>query len=83
MLYSASRWETFGISLIEAMNFQLPILTTIHEGNSEWIYNYPVDIFEIDNMNDFINKIKLIYKSKPKKKTMICQDLIIIIYATK
>ena len=65
---SASRWETFGISLIEAMNFQLPILTTIHEGNSEWIYNYPVDIFEIDNMNYFINKIKLIYKSKPKKK---------------
>ena len=65
---SASRWETFGISLIEAMKFNLPVITTVHEGNSEWIDNYSVTKFNIDDADSLKSKIELFYKTKPNKK---------------
>lgn len=65
---SASRWETFGISLVEAMSFNLPIITTVHEGNQEWISRYPVTTFKIDDVDDLDNKIKFFCSKKPKKQ---------------
>ncbi|MDA9723513.1 glycosyltransferase family 4 protein, partial [Candidatus Pelagibacter sp.] len=65
---SASRWETFGISLIEAMSFDLPIITSVHEGNEEWIYDHDVNIFLSNDVSDLTLKILNAYKNKPKKK---------------
>ena len=65
---SASRWETFGIALVEAMSFNLPIITSVHEGNKEWIYDFDVDIFQNDNVSDLSMKMMNIYKKKPIKK---------------
>ena len=65
---SASRWETFGISLIEAMSFDLPIITSVHEGNEEWIYDHDVNIFLSNDVSDLTLKILNAYKNKLKKK---------------
>lgn len=81
---SASRWETFGISLIEAMKFNLPIITTVHEGNIEWINNYSVTKFNIDDTDSLKSKIEFFYRTKPKKRKYnlnrfnyenICKDI--------
>ena len=82
---SASRWETFGIALIEAMEFCLPIITTVHEGNKEWIDKYPVTKINIDDIDSLTSKIKYFYKTKPNKKKYnlnrfsyqnICKDIL-------
>ena len=63
------------------MEFSLPIITTVHEGNKGWINKYPVTKFEIDNTDNLKQKIELFYKIKPKKKNIILIGLIMIIYA--
>ena len=32
-----SRWETFGYCLVEGMKFKLPIISSQHIGNKDWI----------------------------------------------
>ena len=32
-----SRWETFGYTLIEAMKFKIPIISSVHVGNKDWL----------------------------------------------
>ncbi len=64
---SASRWETFGIAMVEAMTFSLPIITSVHEGNKDWISNYNVETFENENIDDLKNKIIKAYENKPEK----------------
>ena len=68
----SSRWETFGMTLIEAMQNKLPIITTIHEGNQDWIKNYDVDIF---NINNHLELKKLIDKRFKLGKQKINYDL--------
>jgi glycosyltransferase involved in cell wall biosynthesis len=63
----ASIWETFGITLIEAMTFDLPIITTIHEGNEEWIKDYQVETFEINNSNQLLDKFHIQYSYGKRK----------------
>ena len=41
-----SRWETFGYSLVEAMKFRLPIISSKHIGNKDWIDKF--NIFKVD-----------------------------------
>ena len=65
---SASRWETFGISLIEAMSFNLPIITSIHEGNQEWINDFDILKFNLNNKKDLMSKMKVFYETRPKRK---------------
>ena len=40
----ASRWETFGFTLVEAMQFRLPIISSLHEGNKDWIKKFKVKV---------------------------------------
>ncbi len=63
---SASRWETFGIALIEAMSNNLPVITSIHEGNKEWINDFDVSIFT--DAKDLRLKITEAFLKKPPKK---------------
>lgn len=53
-----SRWESFGLSLLEAMVFDLPIITTINVGNKEWINNFKVKTFESENFIDLSIKMR-------------------------
>jgi glycosyltransferase involved in cell wall biosynthesis len=63
-----SRWETFGFSLIEAMKFKIPIISSKHIGNKDWINKFK--IFKINHKNE--NQIKKyiikLYNSKFSKK---------------
>ena len=81
---SASRWESFGIALIEAMYFSLPIITTVHEGNQDWISDYDVEIFENENIDQLKKKIIKTYETGPKNIkynlnrfdcNIICEDI--------
>ena len=81
---SASRWETFGIALIEAMHFSLPIITTVHEGNKDWIFDYDVETFENENIDELKKKMIKAYEISPKKikynldqfnYNIICEDI--------
>ena len=63
----SSRWETFGMTLIEAMQNKLPIITTVHEGNQDWIKNYNVDIFNINNHSELKNLIDKRFKLGKQK----------------
>jgi glycosyltransferase involved in cell wall biosynthesis len=63
-----SRWETFGYCLIECMKFRLPIISSKHIGNKDWIDRFK--IFKI-NQGDEIQLKKYItklYKAKYNKK---------------
>ena len=82
---SASRWESFGIALIEAMYFSLPIITTVHEGNQDWISDYDVEIFENENIDQLKKKIIKTYNTGPKSikynlnrfdYNIICEDIL-------
>ncbi len=63
-----SRWETFGYCLIEGMKFRLPIITSKHIGNKDWIDKF--SIFKINQGEE--NKLKKyilkLYKAKYNKK---------------
>tara|TARA_E500000178_G_scaffold183480_1_gene181920 strand:- start:69 stop:737 length:669 start_codon:yes stop_codon:yes gene_type:complete len=63
----SSRWETFGMTLLEAMQNKLPIITTIHEGNKDWIKNYNVDIFNINNHLELKNLVDKRFKLGKQK----------------
>ena len=50
------------------MSFNLPIITTIHEGNEEWIKKFAVTIFKSESTENLEDKMRLFYKLKPKKR---------------
>jgi len=51
----ASRWETFGFTLVEAMQFRLPIISSLHVGNKDWIKKFKIKVC------NFNQKQKLFY----------------------
>ena len=60
----ASRWETFGFTLVEAMQFQLPIISSVHTGNKDWIKKFKIKICNFNQKQKIfsnINKIKIKY----------------------
>ena len=68
-----SRWETFGYTLIEAMNFKIPIISSVHVGNRDWLKFF--NVFKVANgkiinlnkilkNNNFFNKKKINYDLK-------------------
>ena len=63
-----SRWETFGYSLIEAMKFRLPIISSEHIGNKDWIDKFNVLKVDQQNENQLKRHIKKLYKYKYLKK---------------
>lgn len=63
-----SRWESFGITLIEAMQHKLPIITTVHEGNKDWIGEFNVTKIKIDNIKQLKKSLIFFENSKPQKK---------------
>ena len=68
---NASRWETFGFTLVEAMQFKLPIISTLHEGNKDWLNTFNIDIFDLKNLNQLIELIN----KRALKKEKINYDL--------
>ena len=63
-----SRWESFGLSLIEAMRKSLPIITSVNEGNKDWIKKYKVTSFNSDNESQLKKALLKHYLKKPKKQ---------------
>ena len=63
-----SRWETFGYSLIEAMHHKLPIISSIHVGNIDWLNRFKVSKVNLDNKKQLKASIKKLYKLKPTKQ---------------
>jgi glycosyltransferase involved in cell wall biosynthesis len=63
-----SRWETFGYSLVEAMRFRLPIISSKHIGNKDWINKFNILKVDQGNKKQLKNHIKKIYKLKNSKK---------------
>lgn len=63
-----SRWETFGYCLVEGMKFKLPIISSQHIGNKDWINKFK--IFKINQGDEIQLKkyIKQLYKTKYTKK---------------
>ena len=60
----ASRWETFGFTLVEAMQFRLPIISSVHIGNKDWIKKFNIKRFNFNQKQKIfsnINKIKTKY----------------------
>ena len=64
----ASRWETFGYSLIESMKFHKPIVSSKHIGNKDWINKFQIYQFDINKKNQLKKLIKKLYKAKSLKK---------------
>ena len=65
----ASRWESFGYTLVDAMNFKLPIITSIHNGNKDWLNKFNISKFEQNNHKKLKKLILKFYQNKePKKK---------------
>jgi len=83
----ASRWETFGFTLVEAMQFQLPIVSSIHIGNKDWIKKFKIKIFNFNQKKKIfsnLDKIKIKYdlsifdyKNKCSEITSIYKSLLI------
>ena len=69
-----SRWESFGLSLIEAMRNSLPIITSVNEGNRDWIKQFNVTRFDIDNENQLKNALFKHYLKKLKKQKYNLND---------
>jgi len=63
-----SRWETFGYSLVEAMQFKLPIISSKHIGNKDWLDKFKIIKANINSRKQLKDTIKKLYKIKPKKK---------------
>lgn len=63
-----SRWESFGLSLIEAMRENLPIITSVNEGNKDWIKKHNVTLFNSDNEDQLKKALLKHYLKKPKKQ---------------
>ena len=63
-----SRWETFGYSLIEAMKFKIPIISSKHMGNKDWINRFKIFKINHKNENQLKKYIIKIYNSKFSKK---------------
>tara|TARA_B100001057_G_scaffold169036_1_gene169838 strand:+ start:467 stop:1462 length:996 start_codon:yes stop_codon:yes gene_type:complete len=61
----ASRWESFGYSLIESMKFKKPIISSKHIGNKDWINKFSIHQFDINKKNQLKKLIKKLYKSRP------------------
>ena len=68
-----SRWEGFGLTLLEAMIFKLPIISSITEGNEEWIADYPIFTFQNENTDELVLLLKK--QRLINKDTMIDYDL--------
>ena len=64
----ASRWETFGYSLIESMKFNKPIISSKHIGNKDWINKFQINQFDINKKKYLKVLIKKLYKSSSLKK---------------
>jgi len=65
-----SRWETFGYTLIEAMKFKIPIISSVHVGNKDWLKFFNVlrvtngkivNFNKILKNNEYLNKKKINY----------------------
>jgi glycosyltransferase involved in cell wall biosynthesis len=63
-----SRWESFGLSLVEAMSNNLPIITSVNEGNKDWIKKFNVTRFNVDNDDQLKKAILKHYFYKKKKQ---------------
>jgi glycosyltransferase involved in cell wall biosynthesis len=63
-----SRWETFGYSLVEAMKFRLPIISSKHIGNKDWIDKFNILKVDQENKNQLKEYIKKLYILKNSKK---------------
>ena len=63
----ASRWETFGFSLVESMKFKLPIISSIHIGNKDWIKKFNIFVINLKNEKDIERKIISLSKKKLNK----------------
>jgi glycosyltransferase involved in cell wall biosynthesis len=63
-----SRWETFGFSLIEGMKFKLPIISSKHIGNKDWIDRFEILKVSQNNEIEFKKNIKKLYKSQNHRK---------------
>ena len=63
-----SRWETFGYSLIEAMKFKIPIISSKHMGNKDWINKFKIFKINHKNENQLKKYIIKLYNSKFSKK---------------
>lgn len=59
-----SRYEGLSISLIEALFAEIPILATNVGGNSEIVNPNTGQLFELDNIDDFLEKLKTIINNK-------------------
>ena len=70
----ASRWETFGFTLVEAMHFQLPIISSVHIGNKDWIKKFKIKICNFNQKRKIFSNI-----DKTKQK----HDLSIFNYKKK
>ena len=60
----ASRWETFGFTLVEAMQFRLPIISSVHVGNKDWIKNFKIKKCNFNKQKKLfynVDKIKIKY----------------------
>ena len=64
----ASRWETFGYSLVESMKFNKPIISSKHIGNKDWINKFQINQFDINKKNYLKSLIKKLYKSTSLQK---------------
>lgn len=65
-----SRWETFGYTLVEAMKFKIPIISSVHIGNKDWLKFFNVlkikngknlDLNKIFKNKNYLNKKKIEY----------------------
>lgn len=61
-----SRYEGLSISLIEAIFAEVPILASNVGGNSEIVSITSGQLFELDNINDYLEKLKMIIENKNK-----------------
>ena len=68
-----SRWETFGYTLIEAMKFKIPIISSVHVGNKDWLKFFNVlkvangkiiNLSKFFKNNNYLNKKKINYDLK-------------------
>jgi len=67
-----SRWEGFGLILLEAMVFKIPIISSVTEGNEEWISDYPILTFQNENIAELTMLLK---KQRLIKNCIIEYDL--------